>query len=72
MDLEAICQLRQALIDSNFTKQNQRIYDHHYKVGDHVYVKKYDPKKGEKQTHGPYPILKCRTNGTTSKEWTDI
>ena len=63
-DLEAIRQRRQALIDSNLAKQNRKRYDYHYKVGDHVYVKKYDPRKGEERMHGPYPILECRTNGT--------
>ena len=63
-DLEAIRQRRQALIDSNLAKQNRKRYDYHYKVGDHVYVKKYDPRKSEERMHGPYPILECRTNGT--------
>ena len=64
VDLETIQQRRQALIDQNLMRINQKRYDYHYQVNDYVMVKKYDPKKGEERVHGPYQITECRTNGT--------
>ena len=63
-DLEAIRQQRQLLINQNLIRQNRKRFDHHYKVGDLVMIKKYDPKKGDERLHGPYPITETRTNGT--------
>ena len=63
-DLEAIQQRRQLLINQNLVRMNRKRFDHHYKVGDLVMIKKYDPRKGDERLHGPYPILETRTNGT--------
>ena len=38
--------------------------EYHYKVGEYVWVKVYDPKKGDDRLHGPYKIQETRTNGT--------
>ena len=63
-NLEAIRQRRQLIIDQNVRRQNRKRYDHHYRVGDYVMIKKYDPKKGDERLHGPYPIIETKTNGT--------
>ena len=38
-DLVAIRERRQLLIDENLRRQNRRRYEHHYKVGDYVWIK---------------------------------
>ena len=63
-NLETIRQRRQQLIDTNLARHNRRRYDYHYRVGEDVLVKTYDPTKMEERLHGPYPILETRTNGT--------
>ena len=45
-------------------RQNKKRIKHHYKVGNHVWIKVYDPKKGDDKLHGPYKIQETRTNGT--------
>ena len=62
-DLVAIRERRQLLIDENLRRQNRKRYEHHYKVGDYVHIKAYDPKKGDDRLHGPYKIQETRTNG---------
>ena len=53
----AIRERRQLLIDEeNLRRQNRRRYEHHYKVGDYVHTKVYDPNKGDDRLHGPYKI----------------
>jgi hypothetical protein len=63
-DLVAIRERRQLLIDKNLRRHNRRRYEHHYRVGDYVQVRAYNPKKGEDRLHGPYKIQETRTNGT--------
>lgn len=63
-DLKAIRERRQLLIDKNLRRQNRRRYEYHYRVGDYVHVKVYNPRKGEDKLHGPYKIQETRTNGT--------
>ena len=64
VDLVAIRERRQLLIDKNLRRQNEKRIEHHYKVGDWVMIKVYDPKKGDDRLHGPYKIKETRTNGT--------
>ena len=45
-------------------RQNEKRVEHHYKVGDYVWIKVYDPAKGDDKLHGPYKIQETRTNGT--------
>ena len=45
-DLVAIRERRQLLIDENLRRQNEKRIEHHYKVGDFVWIKVYDPAKG--------------------------
>ena len=63
-DLIAIRNNRQQLIDTNLIRHNRKRYDYHYRLGQRVMVKTYDPVKMEEKLHGPYPILELRTNGT--------
>ena len=49
-DLVAIRERRQLLIDENLRRQNRRRYGHHYRVGDYVHIRVYDPKKGDDKT----------------------
>ena len=63
-DLVAIRERRQLLIDENLRRQNKKRIDHHYKVGDWVMIKVYNPKKGNDRLHSPYKIHETRTNGT--------
>ena len=53
-DLVAIRKRRQLLIDENLRRQNENRIEYHYKVGEYVWVKVYDPKKGDDRLHGPY------------------
>ena len=63
-DLVAIRERRQLLIDENLRRQNEKRIEYHYKVGEYVMIKVYDPSKGEDKLHGPYKIQETRTNGT--------
>ena len=63
-DLAAIRERRQLLIDENLRRQNEKRIDYHYKVGEYMWIKVYDPTKGEDKLHGPYKIQETRTNGT--------
>ena len=63
-DLIAIRNNRQQLIDTNLTRHNRKRYDYHYRLGQRIMVKVYDPVKMEEKLHGPYPIMELRTNGT--------
>ena len=65
-DLKAIRERRQLLIDKNLRRQNRRRYEYHYRVGDYVYVKVYNPRKEKDRLHGPYKIQETRTNGTVA------
>ena len=66
-DLKAIRERRQLRIDKNLRRQNRRRYNHHYRVGDYVQVRVYDPRKGDDRLHGPYKIQETRTNGSSGK-----
>ena len=63
-DLVAIRNNRQQLIDNNLIRHNCKRYDYHYRLGDRIMVRVYDPTKIQEKLHGPYPILELRTNGT--------
>ena len=69
VNLVAICDQRQQLIDSNIMRHNKKRYDYHFLVDEEVMIKKYDPVKMDEQLHGPYPILETRTNGTVVVQW---
>ena len=45
-------------------RQNEKKIEHNYKVGDYIWIKVYDPSKGDDKLHGPYKIQETRTNGT--------
>ena len=62
-DLVAI-RRRQLLIHENLRRQNEKRIEYHYKVGEYVWVKVYDQKKGDDRIHGPYKIQETRTNRT--------
>ena len=53
-DLVAIRERRQLLIDENLRRQNEKGIEHHHKVRDYVWIKVYDPSKGDDKLHGPY------------------
>ena len=61
-DLVAIRERRQLLIDENLRRQNEKRIEHQYKIGDYVWIKVYDPSKGDDKLHGPYKIQETRTN----------
>ena len=63
-DLVVIRERRQLLIDKNLRRQNEKRIEYHYKVGEYVWIKVYDPTKGEDKLHGPYKIQETRTNET--------
>ena len=63
-DLVAIRNRRQLLIDENLRRQNEKRIEYHYKVGEYVWVKVYNPVKGADKLHGLYKIQETRTNGT--------
>ena len=45
-------------------RQNEKRLKYHYKVDEYVWIKVYDPAKGDDKLHGPYKIQETRTNGT--------
>ena len=45
-------------------RQNEKRIEYHYKVGEYVWIKVYDPSKGDDKVNGPYKIQETRTNGT--------
>ena len=63
-DLVAIRERRQLLIDENLRRANEKRREYHYKVGEYVMIKVYDPTKGEDKLHGPYKIQETRTSDT--------
>lgn len=64
VDLVAIRERRQSLIDESLRRQSKKRIEHHYNVVDQVWIKVYDPKKGDDKLYGPYKIQEFRTNGT--------
>ena len=46
-DLVDIRERGQLLIDENLRRQNKKGIEHHYRVGDWVIIKAYNPKKGD-------------------------
>uniref|UniRef100_A0A7S2W154 Uncharacterized protein n=1 Tax=Eucampia antarctica TaxID=49252 RepID=A0A7S2W154_9STRA len=63
-DLIAIRNRRQQLIDNNLLRHNRKHYNYHYRLGDIIMIKVYDPTKMQEKLHGPYPIVSICTNGT--------
>ena len=55
-DLVAIRERRQLLFDENLRRQNEKRIEYHYKVDEYVWIKVYDPKKGDDRLQGPYKI----------------
>ena len=45
-------------------RQNEKRLKYHYKVDEYVWIKVYDPAKGDDKLHGPTKIQDTRTNGT--------
>ena len=45
-------------------RQNEKRIEHHYKVGEYLWIKVYDLKKGDDKLHAPYKIHETGTNGT--------
>ena len=64
VDLIAIQEKRQVMIDHNLMKQNQKRREYYYKIGDMVMVKAVNPSKLEPRAIGPYPITQIYTNGS--------
>ena len=67
-DLDALRGRRQQLIDENLRRINKKRLEHHYAVGDKVWIKYHDPNKMEEKLHGPYRIERLYTNGTVRVE----
>ena len=63
-DINSIRGRRQQQIDDSLLKMNKKRIDYHYKVGESVWIKEYEPRKMHPRLHGPYPIAKVYTNGT--------
>ena len=55
---------RQQQIDDSLLKMNKKRIYYHYKVGESVWIKEYNPGKIQPRLHGPYPIAQVYTNGT--------
>ena len=68
LDLIAIRNQRQQLIDSNLMQHNRKRHNYHYQIRDLIMVKVYDPTKMQEKLHGPYPIITIRTNGTVQTQ----
>ena len=64
VDLLAMQDKRQALIDENLRRQNAKRREFRYEVGGEVLIKSVDPRKLEPRAHGPYTITRVFTNGT--------
>jgi len=64
IDLLAIQNHRQALIDVNLRRQNAKRLQYHYKVGGEVLIKTVYPTKMDPKNYGPFLITQVYTNGT--------
>jgi Integrase zinc binding domain len=56
---------KQALINSNTKRENNKRHQHTYSVGDQILIRKdWDSKYGSDAHKGPYEIVEVRSNGT--------
>ena len=62
-DLQTIREQRQALIDENLRRQNEKRRGYDYRVGQQVLLRQGDTNKLGKRTVGPFPITDVHTNG---------
>ena len=63
-NLIAIWKNSQLSIGENLRRHNCKYYNYHYRFGDWVMIKIYDPDKMWEKLHGLYQISELRTNGT--------
>jgi transposase InsO family protein len=64
VDFELLRQRRQALIDKNLQRANEKRYSYDYQPGQQVLKLVYDPKKLDDRAFGPFPIERVHVNGT--------
>jgi transposase InsO family protein len=64
VDLIALRNKRQALVDEATRRENSRRWNFDYAVGQLAYIKEYRPNKLGIQAKGPYPVTRVYTNGT--------
>ena len=55
---------RQQQIDDSLIKIHKKRIDYHYKVGESIWIKEYEPGKMKPRLHELYPIAQVYTNGT--------
>ena len=65
-DLLAVMQARQATIDQNLLRANQKRVEVDYQVGDRILVRIDNPNKLGPKFRGPYPIVRVHINGTVT------
>jgi transposase InsO family protein len=65
-DLLLLRDKRQALIDYNLRRENNRRRNHDYQIGDQVLEILPQPNKLGKLTNGPFTITRVHTNGTVT------
>ena len=63
-DWEHIWQHKQLRINHNNKRENMRLNNHQYKVGDKILVKRKKNSKHELEFMGPFPITQINENGT--------
>lgn len=65
-DLLLLRDKRQALIDYNLRRENNRRRNYDYRIGDQVLELLPEPNKLGHRTSGPFSILQVHTNGTVT------
>ena len=65
-DLESIRGRRQQQIDNNIRLHNRKRIDYHYRIGELVKMRTFDPSKLSEKFKGPYRIVQVNVNGTVS------
>ena len=66
VNLEMLRNKRQALIDQNNLRENQRRRHHDYNIGDQIMIITFKPNALEDRARGPFTISQVHTNGTVS------
>jgi hypothetical protein len=67
MEADFIKERKQALINSNNKRENNKRHPHTYSVGDQILIRKgWDSKYGSDAYKGPYEIVEVRSNGTVT------
>ena len=64
VNLLAIQQNRQLLIDDNLRRQNSKRREFHYAAGQEVLIKALNPNKLDPKFEGPFVVTQVFTNGT--------